>query len=49
MKINVKSANEIAISIRRNWGELNPCTRVYKSKKHYNRKDKSWKKEYTNG
>ena len=36
---------EIYQSIRRSWGELNPATRAFKSKKAYNRKDKSWKTE----
>lgn len=46
MKIKVTSANEIALSVRRDWGNVNPCQRVFKSKKAYNRKDKSWKKDF---
>lgn len=32
---------------RRTWShEINPVTRVIQSKKGYNRKDKSWKKDF---
>ena len=37
--------NLIALKIRRDWGKLHPGTKVMKSKKSYNRKDKSWKNE----
>jgi len=46
MKIKVKSMNEAMLSTRRGWGELNPCTRAFKSKKAYSRKDKSWKNDF---
>ena len=42
----MKSVNEAALTIRRTWGELKPVSRPFKSKKDYNRKDKSWKKDY---
>lgn len=41
-KINV---NQIALSVRKSWGNCNPVTKIYKSKRDYNRKDKSWMKE----
>lgn len=34
---------EIQKSVRRNWGNIHPATKAFKSKKAYNRKDKSWK------
>ena len=37
--------NQIALSMRKSWGNCNPVTKVYKSKRDYNRKDKSWMKE----
>ena len=46
MKIKVTSSNEIALSVRRSWGQVNPCQRAFKSKKTYNRKDKSWKTDF---
>jgi hypothetical protein len=47
MKNNVKeiSINEIQLSVRRTWGNCKPMTKVFKSKRDYNRKDKSWMKE----
>jgi hypothetical protein len=42
-KINL---NEIALNTRRTWGNVKPGTKVFKSKRDYNRKDKSWMKEY---
>ena len=42
MTINV---NEIALKTRRSWGNVKPGTKVFKSKRDYNRKDKSWMKE----
>ena len=41
-KINL---NEIALNTRRTWGNVKPGTKVFKSKRDYNRKDKSWMKE----
>jgi len=40
-----KSNYEILAAIRRTWGNVNPATKVFKSKKAYNRRDKSWKNE----
>lgn len=37
------SQSEIYLSLRKTW-EIDPCTKVFKKKKAYNRKDKSWKK-----
>ena len=37
--------NEINMNVRRDWGEVKPFTRTFKSKHDYNRKDKSWMKE----
>ena len=39
------SINEIDLHVRKSWGTVKPCMRVFKSKKTYNRKDKTWKKE----
>ena len=44
-KINI---NEIALNTRRTWGNVKPCAKVFKSKRDYNRKDNSWKKEDRN-
>ena len=44
MKKMTIDLNEIALNTRRSWGEVKPFTRPFKSKKDYNRKDKSWKK-----
>jgi len=44
MKKMTISLNEIALSTRRTWGQLKPATKAFKSKRDYNRKDKSWKK-----
>jgi RNase P/RNase MRP subunit POP5 len=41
-KINL---NEIALNTRRTWGSVKPATKAFKSKRDYNRKDKSWMKE----
>ena len=43
MKKEHLSSNEIAINMRR-FFTIKPCTIAFKSKKQYNRKDKSWKK-----
>ena len=33
--------------IRKMWSkDVNPVTRIFKSKKDYNRKDKSWKNDF---
>lgn len=41
-----KTTNQdILASIRRSWGNVNPVQRAFKSKKAYNRRDKSWKNE----
>jgi hypothetical protein len=37
--------NKIALTTRRTWGNVKPATKVFKSKRGYNRKDKSWMKE----
>jgi hypothetical protein len=42
--MKMMTTNECAIKSRRSWGELNPASRPFKSKRDYNRKDKSWKK-----
>lgn len=34
---------DIQKSVRRDWGNVHPATKAFKSKKAYNRKDKSWK------
>lgn len=41
-KINL---NEITLNARRSWGNVKPCTKAFKSKRDYNRKDKSWIKD----
>ena len=48
MKKRVKeiSITDIQLSVRRSWGNCKPMTKVFKSKRDYNRKDKSWKIEY---
>lgn len=38
----VKSVNEVAHDMRRTWGLMKPVTKVFKSKKAYNRNDKTW-------
>lgn len=40
----MKKINEIALSVRRDWGNVKPFSKAFKSKKDYNRKDKSWKR-----
>ena len=46
MNIKVTSVNEINIHhVRRTW-DMNPGTRTFKSKRDYNRKDKSWKQDF---
>lgn len=35
--------NQLYQSVRRTWGNVKPGTKIEKSKKTYNRKDKSWK------
>lgn len=37
---------EIQQSVRKTWGNVNPATKAFKSKKAYNRKDKSWKSDF---
>ncbi len=41
----IKTVTKCAESIRKTWS-FNPATRVVKSKKQYNRADKSWKKDF---
>lgn len=36
---------DIAIHTRRSWGMVKPTTKAFKSKRDYNRKDKSWKRD----
>ena len=43
-KIKISTHDEIALSVRREWG-FNPSSKIFKTKKAYNRKDNSWKKE----
>ena len=43
-KTRVSICDEIALNVRREWG-FNPCSKAFKSKKVYNRKNTSWKKE----
>ena len=45
MKKTVADVNEVAINLRRGWGEMRPYCRIHKSKKTYNRKDRSWRRE----
>jgi len=44
MKKSVTTAS-LVTSIRKSWGNVNPVQRAFKSKKAYNRRDKSWKNE----
>ena len=44
-EIDEMKSVEIASSIRRTFGNVNLCCKVFKSKKQYNRKNKDWKKE----
>ena len=37
--------NDLALNTRRSWGNVKPGTKAFKSKRDYNRKDKSWMKE----
>jgi hypothetical protein len=37
------NVNMLALNVRRTWGNIKPVTKTFKSKKDYNRKDKSWK------
>lgn len=46
MKKMIINPNEIALNTRRSWGQVKPFTRPFKSKKDYNRKDKSWKTDF---
>lgn len=39
------SINEYALNERRTWVNVNPVTKAFKSKKDYNRHDKSWKND----
>lgn len=36
-KVKQKASLEILLSIRKTWGDFNPCTRVEEDKKKYNR------------
>ena len=45
MKRKTMNINKIALNTRRTWGNVKPCSKVFKSKRDYNRKDNSWKKE----
>ena len=40
-----KIKNPFKLMERGSWGETHPATRVEKSKKKYNRKNKNWKKD----
>ena len=46
MKKMIINPNEIVLNTRRSWGQVKPFTRPFKSKKDYNRKDKSWKTDF---
>jgi len=37
--------DQIALEARRSWGSCKPCTRIHRSKKDYNRKDRSWRND----
>jgi hypothetical protein len=39
-------SNAIMLQARRTWGKVNPVSKTFKSKRDYNRHDKSWKKDY---
>ena len=41
----MKNNAKMAMSVRRTFGKVNPCCKVFKSKKQYNRYNKDWKKE----
>lgn len=43
-KMTIKM-DEIALSTRRTWGDIRPYSRIHKTKKTYNRKDHSWRRE----
>lgn len=45
MKKMTISLNEIGLHTRRTWGMIKPATKAFKSKRDYNRKDKSWKQD----
>ena len=44
MEKKILSVNDIANNMRRTFGGARVCTIAFKSKKQYNRKDKSWKR-----
>lgn len=48
--VKVKTNLELFMSIRKDWGKVNPCTKVIPDKKNtYSRKEKhknSWKESY---
>lgn len=45
MKPMIITLDEIHLGTRKTWGQLKPYSRTFKSKKDYNRRDKSWKKD----
>lgn len=45
-KMSKKAQKKINSIDRNTWGMVKPATQVFKSKKTYNRKDKSWKRDF---
>jgi hypothetical protein len=43
MKIKTSSMNSLMLASRTTWGNVKPSTKAFKSKRDYNRRDKSWK------
>lgn len=44
--MKIASLSEIAMNERKTWGNCRPGQIAFKSKKTYNRKNKSWMKDY---
>lgn len=45
-KMSKKAQKKINSIDRNTWGMVKPATQVFKNKKVYNRKDKSWKRDF---
>jgi len=45
-KMSKKAQKKINSIDRNTWGMVKPVTQVFKNKKAYNRKDKSWKRDF---
>ena len=45
-KMSKKAQKKINSIDRNTWGMVKPATQVFKNKKAYNRKDKSWKRDF---